>query len=103
MTIWELLGYLMVSIVSGVVTAAACVVIGGVGGLAVVIRRVNLLEQKVDDTDGRITREVKTRAAHAAVDAKRENLSAKQIAEEHLANKPPESHGRPTVVNMNRR
>ena len=103
MTIWELLGYLMVSIVSGVVTAAACVVIGGVGGLAVVIRRVNLLEQKVDDTDTRITREVKTRAAHAAVDAKAENRSAKQIAEEHLANKPSESGGRPTVVNMNRR
>ena len=103
MTIWELLGYLMVSIGSGVVTGAACVVIGGVGGLSVVIRRINLLEQKLDDTDSRITREVKTRASHAAVDAKAEQRTAKQIAEEHLANKPAESGGRPTVVNLNRR
>jgi len=103
MEIWSQLGFSVVAILTGVVTAGLAVLIGGVGGLAHVVRRINLLEQRVDDTDGRITKEVKTRAGLAAVAAKAESRSAKQIAEEHLANSPGDSGDRPKVSNFLRR
>lgn len=100
MEIWSFIGYLVVSVLAGTVTAGIALLIGGVGGLSHAVRRINLLEHKIDDTDTRITKEVKTRAALKAVEAKAEQRTAKQIAEEHLANVPAESHGRPKVIGM---
>jgi len=102
MEIWTLLGFVVVAVLSGAVTAGLAVLIGGVGGLSAVIRRINLLEHKVNDTDDRITKEVKTRAGLKAVEAKANRRSAEQIAQEHLDANPVDS-GRPKVSTMLRR
>jgi len=103
MDIWALLGYLVVSVLAGAFTAGLAVMIGGLGGLSAAVRRIVLVEQRVEDVDGRITKEVKTRAALKAVEAKADQRTAKQIAEEHLANAPAESQGRPSILNVIRR
>lgn len=103
MDIWALLGYLVVSVLSGAFTAGLAVMIGGLGGLSAAVRRIILLEQRLEDVDGRITKEVKTRAAHLAVAAKADQRTAKSIAEEHLANVPGDSGGRPKVLNLIKR
>jgi len=103
MDIWTLIGFTAVAVLCGTVTAGIAVLIGGVGGLSTAIRRIKLLEQRVDDTDTRITKEVKTRAALKAVDAKAESRSAKQIAEEHLGNVQDDGGKRPKVSNFLRR
>lgn len=102
MEIWSLLGFLTVSALSGIFTGAACVIIGGVGGLSAAVRRINLAEQRIEDVDQRITREVKTRAALTAVEKRKEANSAKEIAEmyqrEHPQNIPFRVGAKPTVV-----
>lgn len=105
--IWSLIGYLTVSAFFGVFTGAACVVIGGVGGLSALARRIGLAEQRVEDVDSRITKEVKTRAAHAAVEARKEAGSAKEVAERWLGEKAGSSGGnaqqlRPSVLPQQR-
>ena len=105
MEIWSFIGYLAISVAAGVFTAGVSVVIGGVGGLSALARRINLTEQRVEDVDKRITREVKTRSAHAAVEARRAAGSAKEIAEEHIRNTNADPAGRakrPSVVSINR-
>jgi len=102
MEIWNLLGFVVVAVLSGTVTAGIAVLIGGVGGLSAVVRRINLLEHKVNDTDDRITKEVKTRAALKAVEAKANRRTPEQIAQEHLDDNPVSS-GRPKVSQMLRR
>lgn len=86
--------------------------IGGVGGLSALARKLTLAEQRVEDLDTRITKEVKTRAANAAVEARKAAGSPKRIAEEWLAEKAAESAGngaqsgrrqsRPSVLHQQR-
>jgi len=99
--IWYFLALQLVAVLSGAATAAVCFLIGGMGGVAALARRMNLLSQKVDDTDERITREVKRRAADLGVEARATSRgSAAKQAEEHMANNAaaPVKAARPTVV-----
>lgn len=100
MSIWLLLGHFAVSALFGLLFAGACVVIGGVGGLSALARRINLAEQRVEDVDARITKEVKTRAALAAVEKRKEATSAKDQAEEYMRQNQQPATGRPKVANL---
>ena len=99
--IWYFLALQLVAVLSGAATAAVILLIGGMGGVSALARRMNLLSQKVDDTDERITKEVKRRAADLGVEARAAGRgSAVKQAEEHLANNPPAPPKalRPTVA-----
>lgn len=96
---WSLLAIQAVAILSGVVTACLVLAIGGLGGIRALSRRLILAEERVEDTDQRITREVKRRAADAAVEARK--ASPKEQAEKFLAENPAPAArpgARPTIV-----
>lgn len=92
---------LVVSVLSGVLTAGLILLVGGAGVLRSLHRRILLVEDRVEDTDNRITTEVKRRAALKGVEA-RANApkTPKELAEEHLSNASSSSApgGKPSVV-----
>ena len=94
---WYLLAIQAIAILSGVVTACLVLAIGGVGGIRALTRRLILAEERIEDTDARITKEVKRRAADAALGARKG--TPKEQAEEFLAKNPPaQPAARPTIV-----
>jgi len=100
MDVWLFLAFQVVAVLSGAVTAGVCLAIGGLGGLRALQRRVVLSEHRVEDVDERISREVKTRAGQAGVEARKG--TAKQIAEAHQADNPaqPVKGIKPSVVGV---
>lgn len=95
-TIWISLAVLVVSVLSGALTAGVVMAIGGMGVLRAMHRRLVLAEERIEDTDDRISREVKRRAADKGVEARK--TSAKAQAEEYLRDKPTPALGKPSVV-----
>jgi len=98
MEVWLIVAIPVVSALTGVLTAGLVMVIGGAGVLRALHRRLLSVEDRIEDTDTRITREVKRRAADKAVEAKR--TTPEREAAEYLR-----SHGhgggqvtRPTIV-----
>lgn len=66
----------------GAVAGAAYLFIGGTGVARMLSNRITALEQQADSIDGRLSREVKRRAAQAATDSKHEAKSMKELADE---------------------
>lgn len=60
--LWVLIAFQLLAVGGGVVTAVASLLIGGVGGVHALARRIKVLEDRTDDVDRRITSEVKKRA-----------------------------------------
>lgn len=83
--IWTLLAYQLVAILSGVATAGLSLVLGGLGGQFALARRLAVLEDRADDLDVKITREVKRRAADAATAARSNAKSVETEAAELIA------------------
>ena len=101
--LWTALAALVLSVLSGALTAGIVMTIGGVGVLRSMHRRLVLAEERIEDVDTRITSEVKKRAAGRAVEAKAQAKSAQEEVNEALAagpSSPPPSSGRkrPSVV-----
>jgi len=98
---WSLiLAVLVVALLGGALTGAVSLAIGGLGVTRHLNQRMGELESATERTDERITREVKTRAGHAAA-TKRSDADVKREATERLAqNQAPAGTGRPSVVNM---
>lgn len=97
--LWSLVAVFVLSLLSGALTGGVALLIGGYGGILALARRLTIAEQRVEDTDQRITREVKRRAADAGVAAR--VTDPKKIAEAHLATlqpPAPEEGTRPSVV-----
>lgn len=100
-TYFILAGNLVVSVLSGVLTAGLILIVGGAGVLRSLHRRLLLVEERIEDTDTRITTEVKRRASKAALDARNDTPKSPQdLAKEHLANTPAAAAAgvRPSVV-----
>lgn len=97
MEVWFLIAIPVVSALTGLITTGVVMLVGGVGVLRHLNKRLMLLEDGMEDTNTRITKEVKRRAGEAGVAAKKG--SAEQQAEEHLRNlSSRQPAGRPKVV-----
>jgi len=96
---WFLAAIPLVSALSGVLTVGAIAALGGLGALRVLHRRIVLVEERIEDTDERITREVKRRAADKGVEARKSSPEAQAAA--HLAENAEAPSGRskkPSVI-----
>lgn len=96
MDTWLYLAIPAISALTGLITAGVVMAVGGVGVLRALHRRLILVEERIEDTDTRITREVKRRAADAAVEARK--ADPKEQAIEHLARNPARASGKPSIV-----
>ena len=101
--IWISLAVMVVSVLSGAITAGIVMAIGGLGVIRGLQRSVSLTEERIEDVNSRITTEVKKRAAGMAVEAKARGKSTQEEVDEALAAGPaarPATGGRrkPSVV-----
>ena len=101
--IWISLAVMVISVLSGAVTAGIVMAIGGLGVIRGLQRSVGLTEERIEDVNSRITTEVKKRAAGMAVDAKARGRSVQEEVDEALAPGPGAaattgSRKRPSVV-----
>lgn len=82
--LWISIAVLVVSVLSGALTAGIVMAIGGLGVIRGLHRRLSLTEERVEDVNTRITTEVKKRAAGMAVEAKTKVKSAQEEVNEAL-------------------
>ena len=82
--LWTSLAALVLSVLSGALTAGIVMTIGGVGVLRSMHRRLVLAEERIEDVDTRITSEVKKRAAGMALEAKTKAKTVQQEVDEVL-------------------
>lgn len=97
---WFLAAIPLVSVLSGVLTVGAIAALGGLGVIRALHRRIVLVEERIEDTDQRITREVKRRAADKALDSRQS--SPKAQAEAYIATHPdqgPQPGQKPSIIN----
>jgi len=104
MDIWSLLALQLLALAGGVLTGVGALLLGGAGSLRVLANRLELLEERQDHTDDRVTSEVKKRAAQVSVDKREAAKSVEDQATELLAAaaKPParQSAKRPSVMGV---
>ena len=82
---WLVIGYLLISFIGGAVTGAIALIIGGAGSLRVLAKRLNVLEERQDDLEDNLGREVKKRASAKGVEARRTTKEAEAEAQAVLA------------------
>ena len=82
---WNLVAILVIAGGSQAFAAAAWIVIGGLGGQWRINRILVRLQDDMQRTDERITREVKTRAGREGQEARQEAKSVTEQAKDHLA------------------
>jgi len=82
---WNLAAILVLAAVSQAFAAAAWIVIGGLGGQWRINRILVRLQDDIQRTDERVTREVKTRAGREGQEARKEAKSVVDEAKDHLA------------------
>ncbi len=82
---WTLAAILVAAGLSQAIAAAAWIVIGGLGGQWRINKILVRLQDDMQRTDERITREVKTRAGREGQEARQEGKSVVEQAKAHLA------------------
>ncbi len=82
---WEIVAILGAAAASQLFAAAAWIVVGGLGGQWRINRILVRLQDDMQRTDERITREVKTRAGREGQEARQEAKSVVEQAKGHLA------------------
>lgn len=82
---WNLVAILVIAGGSQAFAAAAWIVIGGLGGQWRINRILVRLQDDIQRTDERVTREVKTRAGREGQEARADAKSLEVQATEHLA------------------
>jgi len=101
MDVWSLIGFVVISWLGGAVAGAVALILGGAGSLRVLARRLNVLEERQDTTEDRLTSEVKKRASEKGVSARRTAAQVTKEAEEVLEdnrNRPLGLVGRPSTM-----
>jgi len=102
--IWWIAGAGALTLAVQALIAAAWMVLGGMGGTWRMNQTLLRQTDEIHRIDERITREVKTRAAHAAVEAKVEARTGGNLKEEALrtmaAESPPSSTTRPSTAHL---
>lgn len=103
-SIWAVVGLLVLSVCSGVATAVVMILLGVQGVMVALTKRLEATEIGLENVDRRLTTEVKARAAVKGVEARSEAKSVEEQARIRLAGEsPPTSSRRPSVVDFIRR
>ena len=100
-SVWVVVGLLVLSACTGVATAVAMILIGVQGVMVALTKRLEIVEISVENVDRRLTTEVKARAAVKGVEARQERKSVEDEARVRLAAETaPSSPGRPSIVTL---
>ena len=103
-SVWWVIGLLLLSVCTGLATAVAMVLIGVQGVMSAMQKRLEGVEIGQENLDRRLTTEVKTRAAVKGVEARTDARSLAQVASDRLlAEGRPAATGRPSIIEMIRR
>lgn len=103
-SVWAVVGLLVLSVASGVATAVVMILLGVQGVMVALQKRLETLEISQENLDRRLTTEVKARAGAKGVEARSEAKSVEEQARIRLASEsPPTGPRRPSVVNFLRR
>ena len=97
---WNLVAILVIAGGSQAFAAAAWIVIGGLGGQWRINNILVRLQDDMQRTDDRITREVKQRSGREGQEARKEAKSVVEQAKDHLAaaGSAYEAPGRPSTI-----
>jgi len=103
-SVWAHLGLAVLAMCSGIATGAGMALIGGLGVLSAIKKRLEANETDIEAVDRRLTSEVKARAAVKGVEARQEAKSIEDEARVRLAGEKPRSaQGRPSIIQLMRR
>lgn len=103
-SVWWVVGLLVLSLCTGLATAVLMVVLGVQGVMLALKKRLESVETAQENLDRRLTTEVKARAAVKGVEARTDARTLAQVASERLheqAHSPPK--GRPSIIQLIRR
>lgn len=103
-SVWGVVGLLLLSVCSGVATAVVMILLGVQGVMVALTKRLETVEISQENLDRRLTTEVKARAAGKAVEARQETRTLAEVASARLMQgQHPVMPARPTVVHLLRR
>lgn len=103
-SIWTVIGLLVLSACTGMATAVVLVVMGVQGVMVALKERLESVETSLENVDRRLTTEVKARAGLKAVEARSEAKTVLEQASIRLATESaPTPLRRPTVFDLGRR
>ncbi len=83
--IWYVIALQVIALVGGMLAGAVALAIGGAGGIRMLSKRLEIVENHTDDLGSRITKEVKSRAGTLGA-AARKTSDADLLAQVHEAN-----------------
>lgn len=100
-SVWAVIGLLVLSVCSGVATAVVMILLGVQGVMVALTKRLESVEISAENLDRRLTTEVKARAAVKGVEARVERKSVEDEARVRLAEETaPRKPGRPSIFNL---
>jgi len=103
-SVWWVVGLLLLSVCSGVVTAVVMILLGVQGVMVALQKRLETVEISQENLDRRLTTEVKARAAGKAVEARGEAKTLVEVASSRLmAEQLPAAPVRPSAIHLLRR
>jgi len=103
-SVWWVVGLLVLSLCTGLATAVLMVVLGVQGVMVALKKRLEAVEITQENLDRRLTTEVKARAAVKGVEARTEARTLTQVASDRLLEEGRSAPtGRPSIISMVRR
>jgi hypothetical protein len=80
-SLWLVTGFFVISLIGGMIVGAVALFLGGAGSLRVLAKRLNVLEERQDDLEDNLIREVKKRASAKGVEARKSTKEAHEEAQ----------------------
>ena len=103
-SVWWVVGLLLLSLCTGLATAVLMVVLGVQGVMVALKKRLESVEIGQENLDRRLTTEVKARAGAKGVEAREDARSLAQVASDRLLEEGrPAASGRPSIISLIRR
>lgn len=103
-SVWWVVGLLLLSVCAGAATAVVMVLLGVQGVMVAFKKRLESLEIAQENVDRRLTTEVKARAGAKGVEARTEAKSLLEVASSRLSEEgPSRGSARPSVIHLIRR
>ena len=103
-SVWWVVGLLLLSVCSGVITAVVMILLGVQGVMVALQKRLETVEISQENLDRRLTTEVKARAAGKSVAARTEAKTLLEVASSHLVGEHvPATPARPSAIHLLRR
>jgi len=103
-SVWGVVGLLLLSVCSGVVTAVVMILLGVQGVMVALQKRLETVEISQENLDRRLTTEVKARAGARGVEARTDARSLVEVASARLIGEQlPATPARPSAIHLLRR